>query len=198
VHGWLNFCILANDPMRNAVFQFVFCPLLILVLLISTPGAFIVTPGLTLEDSRPWYDEEPERLGEIALFDKRIFNFVFDGALFLLFRIAFSELILQSYQINVVFVLTSFFLWFLYYPAMEYAAGKTLAKYISQTRVVNDDLTSIDFGVALKRNLLRLVPFEMFSFLKRFPTGWHDSFSGTLVINDHRPADSVQWVEEEC
>ena len=70
----------------------------------------------------------------------------------------------------------------LYYTLTEGGLkGKSLAKYLTGTRVVNLDGTLPDFNTAVKRSLSRIVPFEAFSFLFA-DTGWHDDWTDTRVI----------------
>jgi len=60
--------------------------------------------------------------------------------------------------------------------------GKSLAKYLTQTRVVHNKNAEISFKVYLLRTLWRMVPIDLFSFLHN--DCWHDRFSNTRVIND--------------
>jgi len=70
-----------------------------------------------------------------------------------------------------------------YYLVMELACQRTIAKFITGTRVVTVDGGTPTFGQILGRTLSRMVPFEPFSFLfGQPPVGWHDSWSGTRVI----------------
>ena len=72
-----------------------------------------------------------------------------------------------------------------YYTLSEYFfAGKTLGKWITKTRAVTIYDERLDFKTALGRSFCRLIPFEAFSFLGDSPTGWHDRFSGTKVVED--------------
>jgi uncharacterized RDD family membrane protein YckC len=70
-----------------------------------------------------------------------------------------------------------------YYFLMEALFGKTLGKFITRTHVVNMDGEKPSFGTILGRTFCRLIPFEAFSFLSGRP-GWHDTISGTRVVND--------------
>nr|WP_279382660.1 RDD family protein [Acanthopleuribacter pedis] len=71
---------------------------------------------------------------------------------------------------------------FLYYQFFEGFFGRTPAKFLTQTKVVLADGGRLTFTAALKRTLLRFVPFEALSFVASL-TGWHDRGSGTRVIN---------------
>jgi uncharacterized RDD family membrane protein YckC len=71
-----------------------------------------------------------------------------------------------------------------YYLPCEALTGRTPAKLITGTRVVDAGGSPASTGQILARTLTRLVPFEAFSFLgsRSRPVGWHDSWSGTLVV----------------
>lgn len=62
--------------------------------------------------------------------------------------------------------------------------GKTIGKYITKTRAVNKDYSPVSFPTVVSRSLSRLIPFEAFSFIGDKSTGWHDSISETIVIED--------------
>jgi uncharacterized RDD family membrane protein YckC len=167
------------------------------LILISSSGTAIIPKEITIEDSRPWTDEVPEPLNEIARYDKRIFNFIADAIFFLLLRAGCFGLLFKIIPPNwFLYWSVTFLAWLLYYPLMELATGKTIAKYITRTRVVNWNTQPADGYDIMKRNLMRLIPFEWLSFLREYPTGWHDSFSDTSVVNDGRPAVQVAWVNE--
>jgi len=70
-----------------------------------------------------------------------------------------------------------------YYIGTEALFQRTLAKFLTSTRVVNVDGQRPTFGQIVGRNLARFIPFEAFSFLGIKPVGWHDSLSGTRVID---------------
>ena len=61
--------------------------------------------------------------------------------------------------------------------------GKTIGKFITNTRTVNLDGSIPGFENILKRSFSRIVPFEVFSFLGNSPGGWHDKWSDTMVID---------------
>jgi uncharacterized RDD family membrane protein YckC len=69
-----------------------------------------------------------------------------------------------------------------YYLVLEGATGRTLGKIITGTRVVNAQGGSPRFAQILGRSFTRLVPFEGLSFLGSSTSGWHDKWSGTVVI----------------
>ncbi|MBI3463822.1 MAG: RDD family protein [Planctomycetes bacterium] len=71
-----------------------------------------------------------------------------------------------------------------YFAITEGLFQRSLAKFITGTRVVTADGGRPSFGQILGRSLARFIPFEPFSFFggKGFPVGWHDSLSGTRVV----------------
>ena len=70
-----------------------------------------------------------------------------------------------------------------YFVLMEAVFQRTLGKLVTGTIVVTADGGSPSFGQILGRSLSRLIPFEAFSYLfGKPPVGWHDSLSGTRVI----------------
>ena len=72
--------------------------------------------------------------------------------------------------------------WMIYYSLFEGLTGRTLAKYITRTKVVNEKGEKPDFKTILLRSLCRLCPFEPISFFGSEKTGWHDEWSKTTVV----------------
>lgn len=60
--------------------------------------------------------------------------------------------------------------------------SRTIAKYITQTKVVLEDGSKPGWQTILKRSLCRLIPFDVISFLGHGARGWHDSLSDTYVV----------------
>jgi len=75
---------------------------------------------------------------------------------------------------------------FLYYFIMEFKWSKTVAKFITKTKVVTENGETPKATNIFKRTLIRFVPFDAFSFLSSSPAGWHDRWSGTRVIDDKK------------
>jgi len=71
---------------------------------------------------------------------------------------------------------------YLYYFICEACWQKTLAKLITRTEVVSIDGTKPTIDAIAMRTLFRFIPFEPFSFFSRIPGGWHDKWSGTIVV----------------
>jgi uncharacterized RDD family membrane protein YckC len=73
---------------------------------------------------------------------------------------------------------------FAYYWIFEAALGKTPGKIVTRTRVMTPEGQRPSPRAILIRSLARFIPFEWVSFLNRNPVGWHDSLSGTMVVED--------------
>jgi uncharacterized RDD family membrane protein YckC len=73
---------------------------------------------------------------------------------------------------------------FAYYFVFEYRLGKTPGKFLTRTQVVTVGGGKPDRAAILARTAVRFIPFEWVSFLQRNPVGWHDSLSGTMVVED--------------
>ncbi len=71
---------------------------------------------------------------------------------------------------------------FFYFFLCEVLWQRTLAKLITGTKVVAADGARPRAGAVAARTLCRLVPFECLSFLTSSPGGWHDWWSGTVVV----------------
>lgn len=69
-----------------------------------------------------------------------------------------------------------------YYSFFEALTGRSIAKFITGTKVVDENGNTPTFDAILLRSLCRYIPFNAFSFLGSDAVGWHDSFSKTRVI----------------
>ena len=58
--------------------------------------------------------------------------------------------------------------------------GRSIGKWVTGTKVVNEDGSSISFSTALARGFSRIVPFEP---LSAFGNPWHDKWNKTYVID---------------
>lgn len=70
---------------------------------------------------------------------------------------------------------------FLYYFLQEHFTGQTLGKMITKTKVVGSDGKPAGIFRIFARSLLRLVPFDIFSYLFGSALGLHDVLSGTKL-----------------
>ena len=78
---------------------------------------------------------------------------------------------------QIVFVVIRLF----YYILTEGFLGRSIAKFITGTVVVDENGRKPSFGTVIKRSLCRIIPFDGLSFLG--DRGWHDSISDTYVVN---------------
>lgn len=69
-----------------------------------------------------------------------------------------------------------------YYILMESIFGRTIGKYITGTKVVDETGRKPSLGQVIGRSFSRFIPFEAFSFLGAETRGWHDSLPKTLVV----------------
>jgi uncharacterized RDD family membrane protein YckC len=73
-------------------------------------------------------------------------------------------------------------IWFVYYGLTEFFLSRTLAKYFTKTIVVLKNGSKPNFFDIMARTILRLFPFEQFTFLKGRKPGLHDEYSKTFVV----------------
>lgn len=69
-----------------------------------------------------------------------------------------------------------------YYLLWETTTHRTPGKFITRTKVVSADGTPLTFRQLLGRTMVRIVPFELFSFFNNEGRGWHDRWSKTYVV----------------
>ncbi|MGO4772453.1 RDD family protein [Flavobacterium sp. W22_SRS_FK3] len=81
---------------------------------------------------------------------------------------------LEAYLIGAVLML-------IYYIPTEGFFGKSFAKFITGTIVVDENGNKPSFDMIVKRTFCRFLPFEAFSFISG-GRGWHDSISDTYVV----------------
>lgn len=80
--------------------------------------------------------------------------------------------------------LLSLFLYGVYMSIVEAIfQGRSIGKFITGTKAVNFDGSTIGFSTALGRGFSRIVPFEPFSALGGTAFPWHDKWTGTFVID---------------
>ena len=84
---------------------------------------------------------------------------------------------------------------FLYYAVMEATTQRTIGKYITGTMVIDESGYKPSIKSILGRSLCRIFTIEVLSFFKMFPRGWHDSASGTYVVNAKKYRDALRVKE---
>jgi hypothetical protein len=109
--------------------------------------------------------------GCICFFIFSKYEDIFSSSLFKFIRSHAGE----SFAIYAIFIISSL----IYYLFFEIIFGSTPAKFLTQTKVVDEEGKKPKFEKIIIRTLARYIPFESFSF---FGTkGWHDSISKTQV-----------------
>lgn len=88
------------------------------------------------------------------------------------------QLIFGLFTIGILFT----FLFPIYYMVFEHLFQKTPGKFLTKCRVIDIYGNKPDFATNFLRNIIRLVPFEVFSCLSE--RGWHDRWSDTYVVTD--------------
>ncbi|MBW4888560.1 RDD family protein [Mucilaginibacter sp. HMF5004] len=128
---------------------------------------------------------------------KRFLNYIIDRIILWLFfttgPINFKEysFILPGKSFTVLLIYG--IICFAYYFLTEYFLGKTPAKFLTKTLVVDVNGNMPSARVIATRTLCRLIPFDALSFI--FATnGWHDSISDTRVVTvlEEVPFDETQ------
>ena len=123
----------------------------------------------------------------VASSNRRFLNFILDNIAFRVLTMAIMVATMVAgidiWPTNRVYeVLLGLSLFMLYYAVQEAFWGRTLAKFITGTKVVTAEGDAPTVQQVIGRTLCRLIPFEAFTFFEKFPVGWHDKFSGTRVV----------------
>jgi uncharacterized RDD family membrane protein YckC len=85
---------------------------------------------------------------------------------------------------NLIDRIVSLFLFAIYMGTIEaITKGRSIGKYITGTKAVNNDGSLISISTAFKRGFSRAVPFEPFSALGSPSLPWHDKWTDTYVID---------------
>ena len=129
---------------------------------------------------------------------KRFVNFLIDYIIAILISVLMFVLtdVLGLYFISngLISNLFSLFLFALYYIICESTLkGKTIGKFVTKTRAVNTDGSGMDMNTIVKRSFSRVVPFEQFSYFGSEPTGWHDRWSDTMVIDETKSPQQINY-----
>jgi len=127
---------------------------------------------------------------------KRFLNYLLDMIFIIVFVIIFSfilgiilaivdpSIVSDFGESNVIFeYLVGFVMIMIYYTSFEAMTGRSIAKYITKTKVVTEIGEKPNFKMIVIRSLCRFIPLEAFSFLFNDGSGWHDTISSTKVIN---------------
>jgi len=83
----------------------------------------------------------------------------------------------------------------LYYVITEHLWQKSPGKFITKSIVVDSEGQKPDLQTNILRNIIRLVPFEIFSCLSY--RGWHDRWSETYVISEEEYSKIQELLDEQ-
>lgn len=136
---------------------------------------------------------------ELASTEQRLINYAIDSVFYFVFMILFLIVIRYLSKLEGLSFLSGLlisdhpnvlnrFLFglsttILYYSILEYLLkGKTIGKFITNTRAVTTENQILDLKSVLLRSMCRRIPFDSFSFLGDVPRGWHDRISKTKVV----------------
>ena len=112
------------------------------------------------------------------------FIFIFSLILGIVLAIVAPSVVSDLGKSNLLFeYVVGFIVMMIYYTSFEAITGRTIAKYITNTKVVTETGEKPDFKTILVRSLCRFIPIEPFSILFNDGLGWHDSISKTRVVN---------------
>ncbi len=112
-----------------------------------------------------------------------IFNFIFGVFLGLVFFVFAPSAFVIFEQDNILIdYLLGFIAGMIYFTTLEATTGRTIAKYITKTKVVDEKGKKPNFETIVIRSATRFIPFEAFSFLGSEASGWHDRWSKTRVV----------------
>ena len=131
---------------------------------------------------------------------KRFLNFIIDRVLFYVIMIVISTVLLLGAEFFEIINVSDFILGLedldpvsdflftaillvLYYFLFEYFTQGTIGKYITKTKVVDIYGNKPNATAIFYRSIMRIVPFEIFSFLGPKARGWHDTVSKTFVVD---------------
>jgi uncharacterized RDD family membrane protein YckC len=142
---------------------------------------------------------------------KRFLNYILDFIFLLFFAYGFGFFL--GMMLGVIFAASPDFLYYIltklennklfdyslrvvvimvYFVVSEALTGRTLAKFITRTKVVTEEGEKPGFQTIFIRSLCRLVPLDNFSFLWAETTGWHDRWSKTIVIDCSKQKTSLE------
>ncbi len=148
----------------------------------------------------------PNKKHPLASHGKRFVNVLVDGIILSIINNFISAILIpqpelaydpvfESYTYNVEpdwnMMVLSFIVSILFqvlaYTVMEHnLQGRSIAKFMTRTKVLSEDHTTPTFRQIHIRSWCRLIPFEAFSFLGKKPTGWHDTISKTIVVDESK------------
>jgi uncharacterized RDD family membrane protein YckC len=132
------------------------------------------------------------------IFIKIISAILYFMAAFITFNKEYNSLLdwLNSFDKAQNFLFWSLIM-FIYYATLEILLSKTLSKYFTKTIVVMIDGSKPKPIDILGRTLIRIIPFEYFTFLRGRKPGWHDHLSKTYVVKKDKFEESFKYFNKE-
>lgn len=182
--------MLSNPELGRRSFNSSFQDVFIIWLLTNLMLFILISPFYFFVKIKKTKKPEIEKLDNkkliLASTTKRFLNSIFDNWVFSLLVAVFLALpysmgLMADGEVGLWIFLISIF----QLPVGEYFFSKSFGKLITRTRVVSKDGSKPKLSQIVVRTLARFIPFDALSFLDRHPVGWHDSLSGTIVINSN-------------
>jgi lipoprotein-releasing system ATP-binding protein len=144
----------------------------------------------TVEFSGVRIDSKPGVEIRSAAWWKRLLNLIIDAIIIGIITNTFFLLylgripLMNEYSGSIFLNVTPVVCYLVYYTLMEGFTGRSLAKFITGTKVMMEsDYSKPKFLNALFRSLARLIPLEPFSFLAKRPVGLHDIIGSSVVAD---------------
>ena len=136
----------------------------------------------------------------VAKQSKRLLNYILDiifiYVLVILVAIVISLLGGEKYVTENTTDFLTIAVMLFYFIFFESLFQKTPAKFITKTRVVKRSGEKPSFKNIVGRSFARFIPFDAFSFLGgKYPEGWHDRFSKTIVVSDKYSKEDIRKIE---
>lgn len=119
----------------------------------------------------------------------RFLHFIIDTVAWLIIATMIGFLLdplligLNQAFLDYLFYLLLAFSFFGYYIFMETKYQKTIAKFITKTKVIMADGKKPDTGDIVRRTIYRLIPFDRVSYFFS-SNGFHDNLSSTTVVKE--------------
>ena len=126
---------------------------------------------------------------------KRFINHIIDLIFMYLFAFAFAftlGIIISIFSPNSAYIfetsafgyVIAFIAGMVYFLFFEGVFGRSIGKFVTKTKVVDEFGNKPTFQTIFIRSLCRFIPFDAFSFLFGENGGWHDTISNTTVIEN--------------
>lgn len=138
---------------------------------------------------------------------RRLVNYIIDNICQIIFSFIVGFLIgillmimgIKSDSLGGWWTLIQFACYLGYFILFESIWQKSIAKFITKTKVVMRNGSKPPFKNIVGRTFARMIPFEQFSFLfGSYPVGWHDMLSNTLVVPSSYTEEDVKKIDVDA